>query len=427
MTEPETARVVDLVIVGGGITGLGLFERAAREGLSCLLLERGRPGGATTAVTSALFHGGLRYLPYDVSTAYRMCREIRRLREERPELMIRQPFVWPVYRGRGPGLAAIGALLDYYDAFAGLRGAKAHSRLSAEETLRALPGLSGEGLLGGYAFEEWRADVPALVERLLQDAASAGGRCLSGRRVVGFERGPDGLTAAVTAGPAGIRETFQGRLFVNAAGPWSEEVAALAGARAPLRLRAGAHWIVEGPPPPAAVLFEGPGGRIIGLYPREGESWVGPTDSDYGGNLQAPAPEPGEGPRLREALERVLPGWGGRPGRLVMGLRPLFAQRGVGNVLSRDHRVIDHAAQGTRNLVTVMGGKLTTFAPVAGDAMRVIAGKLGLEPRRDDGEKAGSWPLGTHSRALSLALSGGLLAYFALRRAAGFSREAVGV
>lgn len=417
------ARTFDLVIVGAGITGLGIFERASRDGLSCLLLDRARPGSATTAVTSGLFHGGLRYLPYDVATAYRMCLEILRLRAECPELMKRQPFLWPVYRGRGPGAAAIGSLLDYYDSFGGLRGAQRHERLSAAETLRRAPGLSPDGLLCGFFFEEWRADVPALVARLVKNAEAAGGARLDDRRVVGFERGPRGIEAALAVGPEDQGERFSGKLFVNAAGPWSAEVAAFAGASVPLRLRAGAHWIVEGPPPLAALLFEAPGGRVVGLYPREGESWVGPTDTEFTGDLARPEPDARDGESLRLALGRVLPELAARPGRLVQGLRPIFSQRGGGALLSRDHRVLSHEAEGAPNLVTVVGGKLTTFAPMAEDALRVIRPRLGLPSRSP--EARGRWPLATHSRALSLAVSGSLLAYYLLRRAAGLSGERV--
>ena len=131
--------VYDLAVIGGGIAGLGVFECASRAGLKAVLLERGAPGGATTAVTSALLHGGLRYLPYDVGTSLLMCREIARLRRERPDLLSRQAFLWSVYRGERLGLGLIEALQDEYDLFAPLRGARRHARLPPDEAVAVMP------------------------------------------------------------------------------------------------------------------------------------------------------------------------------------------------------------------------------------------------------------------------------------------------
>ncbi|MBI4423202.1 MAG: FAD-dependent oxidoreductase [Elusimicrobia bacterium] len=415
------SRDYDLVIVGAGITGLGLFERAAEAGLSCLLLERGSVGGATTAVTSGLFHGGLRYLPYDAATSWRMCREIQRLRAESPELMSPQRFLWPVYREDRWGPVAVGAVLDYYDLFAELRGAPRHERLTAEGALRLLPGLRREGLLGAFVFEEWKADVPGLVRRLARRGASAGGTILEGAKAVAFERSGSVVAGVQTLDAEGRRELHRGRVLVNAAGPWADEVARLAGARAPLRLRAGAHLVLAGEPPPLGLIFQGPGGRIIGLYPREQEAWVGPTDSEFRGGPDEACAEPGEGRALRESVARLLSGSEWRPGRLAVGLRPIFRQAGAGPLLSRDHRVIDHAAEGLENLVTVVGGKLTTYRPMAEEALELVARKLGrpgLEARRRRETTRLGRLLASRRRPASLALSLGLLGYFLLRRAA---------
>lgn len=194
----------DLAIIGGGIAGLGVFECAGRAGLKAVLLERDAPGRATTAVTSGLLHGGLRYLPYDVATSLLMCREIARLRLERPALLTRQAFLWPVYRGERLGFALIEALHDEYDLFAGLRGARRHARLSPDEALSVLPGLNREGLLGAVAFNEWRVDVPGLVAALAGAGAAAGGELLEGRRVTGFHV-RDGMLFGTPFGSSPIR------------------------------------------------------------------------------------------------------------------------------------------------------------------------------------------------------------------------------
>ncbi|MDP3542214.1 MAG: FAD-dependent oxidoreductase [Elusimicrobiota bacterium] len=405
----------DLAIIGGGIAGLGVFECAGRAGLKAVLLERGAPGRATTAVTSGLLHGGLRYLPYDVSTSWLMCREIARLRAERPELLTRQAFLWPVYRGDRLGFGLIEALHDEYDVFAGLRGARRHARLSPEEALRVLPGLSREGLLGAVAFNEWRVDVPGLVAALARAGAEAGGELLEGRGVCGFKVRDGKVAAAIVDGGRGEVEA---RVFVNAAGPWAEETARLAGvASVRMRLRKGVHLVVPGEPPPHGLIFAGPGGRRIGVYPRPGETWIGPTDEPHDGPPDAAGVSPREREELRLSLARVLPELASRPCSAAMGLRPIPRQTGAAFLLSREHRLFDHAAEGRSNFLTVAGGKLTTYRPMGEDVLDAVLEKLGRPPAAKapaDGERGMPWPL---IRTGGLAASASLLSYYAVRRA----------
>lgn len=417
--------VYDLAVVGGGIAGLGVFERAVRAGLKAVLLDRGPLGRATTAVTSGLLHGGLRYLPYDVSTSLLMCREIARLRRERPDLLTRQAFLWPVYRGERLGLGLVEALQDEYDLFAGLRGARRHARLSPDEAVSVMPGLKREGLLGAVAFDEWRVDVPGLVASLARGASAAGGDILELRRVVGLSVRGGRVAAAELDDGRGI----PARVFVNAAGPWAEEVARLAGATmVRLRLRKGVHLVVAGEPPPHGLIFPGPGGRRVGVYPRAGETWVGPTDEPHDGPPDAAAVAPREREDLRRALAAVLPELAARPCRAVVGLRPIPRRGGAAFLLSREHRIFDHAAEGLCNFLTVAGGKLTTYRPLGEDVLAAVLGKLGRPaPARAAAaeERLLPWSLmRPRGRAAGLAASAGLLSYFAVRRAfAGRGRE----
>ncbi len=413
----------DLAVIGGGIAGLGVFECAARAGLKTILLERGAPGGATTSVTSGLLHGGLRYLPYDVGTSWLMCREIARLRRERPDLLKRQAFLWPVYRGERLGLGLIEALQEEYDLFAPLRGARRHARLSAEESVQALPGLRREGLLGAVVFDEWRVDVPGLVASLSAAGRAVGGELLEGRRAAALRVSAGRVSAAVAEDGRGAREEIEARVFVNAAGPWAEEVARLAGVSSvSLRLRKGAHLVIPGEPPPHGLIFPGPGGRRIGVYPRENETWVGPTDVPHDGPPDAVRAAPEEAEALRRSLAAVLPDLAGRSCRAVAGLRPIPRQRGASFLLSREHRVFDHADEGIANFLSLAGGKLTTYRPMGEDVLAVVFGKLGRPspPSSLPAEEEGRLPwslMRPRGRAAGLAASAGLLAYFAARHA----------
>ncbi|MDD5304998.1 MAG: FAD-dependent oxidoreductase [Elusimicrobia bacterium] len=413
--------VYDLAVIGGGIAGLGVFECAGRAGLKAVLLERGAPGRATTAVTSGLLHGGLRYLPYDAGTSWLMCREISRLRRERPDLLTRQAFLWPVYRGERLGLGLVSALHDEYDLFAPLRGARLHARLSPGEAVAVLPGLKREGLLGTVAFDEWRVDVPGLVASLARSAVAAGGELLENARV----RALSVRAGSVAAATLEDGREIEARTFVNAAGPWAEEVARLAGAATVrLRLRKGVHLVIGGEPPPHGLIFPGPGGRRIGVYPRLAETWVGPTDEPHDGPPDAASVTAREQEDLRRSLSFVLPDLAARPCRGVVGLRPIPHQAGAAFLLSREHHIFDHAAEGLSNFLTVAGGKLTTYRPMGEDVLASVLGKLGrpAPERAAEGEERGlPWSL---VRAGGLAASAGLLSYFAVRRAfAGRGRE----
>jgi glycerol-3-phosphate dehydrogenase len=421
--------VYDLAVIGGGIAGLGVFDCAGRAGLKAVLLERGAPGRATTAVTSGLLHGGLRYLPYDVGTSLLMCREISRLRRERPDLLTRQAFLWPVYRGEGLGLGLVGALQDEYDLFAPMRGARRHARLSADEAASVYPGIRREALLGALVFDEWRVDVPGLVSSLARSGRDSGGELLEGWRVGALLVRSGRVAAAAAVDGRGARREIEARVFVNAAGPWAEEVARSAGSSmVRLRLRKGVHLVVSGEPPPHGLIFAGPGGRRIGVYPRRGETWVGPTDEPHDGLPDSVSVAPGEIDELRRSLSSVLPELAARSCTAVAGLRPIPRQRGAAFLLSREHRVFDHVSEGLSNLLTVAGGKLTTYRPMGEDVLAAVLGKLGravpARPVADD-DRVLPWSLmRPRGRFHDLAASAGLLSYFAVRRAfSGRGRE----
>ncbi|MDE2489535.1 MAG: FAD-dependent oxidoreductase [Elusimicrobia bacterium] len=414
----------DLAIIGGGIAGLGIFESAGRAGLRVVLLEgRGVPGRETTAVTSGLLHGGLRYLPYDVATSALMCREIARLRGARPDLLTREAFLWPVYRGERLGLGLIGALQDEYDAFAGLRGARRHARLSSDEAVAVFPGLRREGLLGAEVFDEWRVDVPGLVASLVDAGRAAGGELLTGWRVVALSARDGRIAAATAEDGRGGRLEIEARVFVNAAGPGAEKVAELAGASSVrLRLRKGVHLVVAGEPPPHGLIFTGPGGRRIGVYPRPTETWVGPTDQAHDGPPDELAVSEGEREGLRLALAAVLPGLAARPCRAVAGLRPIPRRSGAACLLSREHHVFDHSAEGLSNFVSVAGGKLTTYRPLGEDVVAAVLRKLGRTPPPRPLVGGPRGPVGAlcafaaRGRAVGMAASTLLLAGYAVRR-----------
>jgi glycerol-3-phosphate dehydrogenase len=155
----------------------------------------------------------------------------------------------------------------------------------------------------------------------------------------------------------------------------------------------------------------------VGVYPRDGETWVGPTDEPHDGPPDSACVSPQEQEDLRRALALVLPELAARPCRAVMGLRPIPRRGGAAFLLSREHRLFDHADEGLSNFLTVAGGKLTTYRPMGEDVLAAVMKKLGrpagARPPAEEGDGM-PWPL---IRAGGLAASAGLLSYYAVRRA----------
>jgi glycerol-3-phosphate dehydrogenase len=262
------------------------------------------------------------------------------------------------------GLDTAEALLELYDELQPLKGGRPHVRLSADEARTLVSGLSGAGLRGAVTFDEWAVDARALVAAVIADGVRAGARVLQGE-VASFKMPRGRVEGAVLSDGREI----SARVVVNAAGPWADRVAALAGARVPLTLRKGVHLVLPGDHGRWAVLFRDETGRTLGLYPRPGEAWVGPTDDAFEGDPAEAAPTEAELSRLRRAVERALPGLGASGLTGVAGVRPIVAGGPVGWLLSRDYRVFDHAEEGIGGLVTVTGGKLVLFRKMGEEAV----------------------------------------------------------
>jgi glycerol-3-phosphate dehydrogenase len=229
----------------------------------------------------------------------------------------------------------------------------------------------------------------------------------------------------------GSPRSVRPRVVVNATGPWAEQTARLAGCRSVrLILRKGVHLIVPGTPLRHALILPDASGRHIGLYPREGESWAGPTDDPYSGSPDEARGTVSEGEALRAALLRRLPALEsqGSP-RTVAGLRPIVRSMMPG-LLSRDYKVFDHAGEGAANFLTVTGGKLTTYRPMAEETLHSVMLKLERPPAPEEiPEDMGTLTraLATHNRLLSFGLSLILMAFFWLRHRARGAPETGGL
>jgi len=369
----------DLVIVGGGVTGAGILRLAGGLGWRVLLLERGDFAAGASGRSGKLVHGGLRYLAQGRLTLTRSAvRERERLLAEAPGLVRPQSFLLPVYRGQTTWPYRIG--LWAYDRLAGRH---TRERYDAAAALQREPALAHPALSGAFGYADARTDDARLVLRLILDAVREGAFALNYAPVTGFLTDRDGAVAGVTCTDetTGSFHRVRARVVVNAAGAWCDQVRGFLGRAPVLRPLAGSHLVF-----PAARLPLGTGvnlihprdGRPLYAFPWEGVTLVGTTDLDHRGPLAEPVITDGEQEYLLEAVRTFFPslGLGARDIRAVFaGVRPVV---GTGRRdPSRESR--EMFLREEKKLITVTGGKLTTFRLLALKALDLAGARLGRD------------------------------------------------
>jgi glycerol-3-phosphate dehydrogenase len=360
------------------------------RGLRVALIDRGDFAGATSSRSSKLIHGGLRYLPHgEIALVRTALAERERLRyRTAPHLVRAQRFLFPVYRDRGPGRLALGAGLWLYDFFARTPREERHQRLNRNAAIDAQPLLNSDNLLGGMLYYDAVADDARLTIENVLDAAYHGGAVANYVELTGFSRVGGRIAAAdVRDRIGGTGFELRSRLFVNAAGPWVDDVRRLDNSDvAPLvRLTKGVHLVIsrERIPVSEALVLSDAHGRIIFVIPHGDIVLIGTTDTDFNSDRHRVAVEAEEVDYLLETVSRSL-----RCARLnaadvaanFAGLRALIAARGASapSSVSREE-VISRSPSG---LISIAGGKLTTHRHIAERVMDLAAGVLGLSNSR---------------------------------------------
>lgn len=375
---------LDVAVIGGGINGCAIAASAAEAGHRVALFEKDDFGFGTTWRSTKLIHGGLRYLEYGEAGLVReSLRERHWLLRTRPHLVRPLRFLLPQlpWTRRPKWQVALG--LTLYDLLALDRSVPHHRRVSADLLHRAIPGIAAEAG-GGFAYYDARALLPErlALELALQAEASGAAICnhaevrsveVSGSRVQGV---------CVEYGRRTV--TIPARTVINAAGPWVDAVARLTGAPEPLlSITRGTHVVLEPPKPPprdAILSTARSDGRVFFAIPQDGLLLVGTTDEPYSGDPGAAGPTRHEVDYLVAEAQALLPGLDISHDHVLYafaGLRPLRRAPGrAAGAISRRHDVVEHAPHGAEGLYSVIGGKLSTFRPLARVALR----RAGLAP-----------------------------------------------
>ncbi len=373
---------VDLLVIGGGITGVGIARDAVRRGLSVALVEMNDLAFGTSSRSSKLVHGGLRYLEhYEFQMVFESVSERRILMDLAPHLVNPLGFLFPVYEDARQSLFMINAGMWIYDGLSLFRSPKRHQKLKPKDVSELEPALTVEKLKGAPLYYDCATDDARLTLETALDAAAHGATIATGAKVTSFLKSKDGHVrgAVVKDTLGGALKEVRARVVVNATGPWTDRTMAMSTPKkgaGVLRPTKGVHLVVEREVLPitnAVVCFHPTDQRVLFAIPWGDHTYVGTTDTDFEGDPADVAATRDDVDYLIEAAvayfpehriqhEDVISTWA--------GLRPLIAPPSEGgevdeSAVSREHEIL----MGEDGLITIAGGKLTTYRKMAAEVV----------------------------------------------------------
>jgi len=391
----------DVLVIGGGVTGAGVALDAASRGLKTALVDKADFASGTSSKSSKMVHGGIRYLQQrEYRLVYENLAERQRLLENAPHLVSPLPFLIPLFGRDGIVSKTVArsysSALWLYDLTGGVRIGSRHRRVSKDEALRHLPQLDTKRLVAGFLYFDARVDDARLTLTLARTAVLGYGAAAANyAQAVGFLSRDDGQVSGARIRPAGSDEVLEveASVVVNATGVWTDDVQALDGRPNlhSLRPAKGVHITVPASlfPTDIAAVIPVPKDRrsiFVVPWPEADLIYLGTTDTAYDGSLEDPRCTPEDVDYLLGAINGVsaTPISRSDVRGVWAGLRPLLAPTGTAHLsertsdLSRRHRV-----ETTPNgIVSVTGGKLTTYRKMAQDTVDQVVARIGGPIRR---------------------------------------------
>ncbi|SHM99650.1 glycerol-3-phosphate dehydrogenase/oxidase [Gracilibacillus kekensis] len=373
---------LDMIIIGGGITGAGIALDATLRGLKVAVVDMQDFAAGTSSRSTKLVHGGLRYLKqFEVKMVAEVGKEREIVYENGPHVTTPEWMMLPFYQGGTFGPISTNIGLRVYDFLAGVKKSERRKMFGREEALKREPLLKSEGLKGAGYYVEYRTDDARLTMEVMKKAVENGALALNyakvkelvyeNERVKGVQI-EDQLSNEI--------HELEAKYVINAAGPWVDTLRdkdhSKKGKR--LRLTKGIHLVFDESrfPLKQAIYFDTPDGRMVFAIPREGKTYVGTTDTVYEGNIAHPTMTESDRDYVIQAIEFMFPNlqitaddvessWA--------GLRPLIFEEGKDpSEISRK----DEIFESNSGLISIAGGKLTGYRKMAEDVVNVIRDKM---------------------------------------------------
>lgn len=370
---------VDILVVGGGITGAGVARDAAMRGFRTALVERADFAAATSGRSSRLVHGGLRYLEqYAFHLVRESARERRTLLRIAPHLVWPRSFLFPLFAGGRVPRWQLAAGMWLYDALASFRNVKRHRWLSKRAMLEAEPRLRADDLLGGPRYYDAQCDDARLTLANVRDAHRLGALVASYTEVTGFDRAAGRIRAArLRDRLSGDTLTIRAKVIVNATGPWSDTIRQ--DGRELLMFSKGAHVVVSRARiglTEAVTMLSPVDGRVLFALPWDDLAYIGTTETPLARLPETVTADADDVVYLLRSGNAMFPDARLQPDDVIAtwaGVRPLVrppAATDPGTV-SREHVIVE-----APGLVSVFGGKLTTYRRMAAQAVDRAAAAL---------------------------------------------------
>lgn len=335
---------LDVLIIGGGITGAGIALQASASGLKTGLVEMQDFAEGTSSRSTKLVHGGIRYLKnFDVEVVADTVQERAVVQGIAPHIPKADPMILPIYDEPGStfSMFSLKVAMDLYDRLAGVTGTKyANYTLTKEEVLERLPQLNPKGLLGAGVYLDFRNNDARLVIENIKQAAADGGHMVSRMKVIGILHDEKGKVSGAEVEDllSGERFEINARVVLNSTGPWSDTIRQMDNkldVLPQMRPTKGVHLVVDREklqvPQPTYFDTGKKDGRMVFVIPREEKTYFGTTDTDYNGDFAHPIVEQDDVDYLLEVVNTHYPS-----AKLTIddiesswaGLRPLISTNG---------------------------------------------------------------------------------------------------
>ncbi|TCP26607.1 homodimeric glycerol 3-phosphate dehydrogenase (quinone) [Scopulibacillus darangshiensis] len=385
---------LDLLVVGGGITGAGIALDASSRGLQTGVIDMQDFAAGTSSRSTKLVHGGLRYLKqFEVKLVAEVGKERAIVYENAPHVTQPEWMLLPIYKEGTFGKFSTSIGLKVYDFLAKVRRHERRTMLSREETLEKEPMLKKEGLQGGGYYVEYRTDDARLTIEVMKGAVSRGVTAVNYTKAEDLLYDDKGKLVGVKAVDLLTNETYKiyAKKVVNATGPWVDDLREIDHSKKGkyLHLTKGIHIVIDGGrfPMDQAIYFDTTNGdgRMIFAIPREGKVYIGTTDTTYKDEPVNPRMTSTDRDYLLEAINGMFPtmkltaedvesSWA--------GVRPLIHEEGKSpSEISRK----DEIFVSNSNLITIAGGKLTGYRKMAERVVDLVSQQLHEEDGREFG------------------------------------------
>lgn len=362
---------LDVIVIGGGITGAGIALDATTRGLSTIVFEMQDFAAGTSSRSTKLVHGGLRYLKQlEVKMVAEVGKERAIVYENGPHVTTPEWMLLPFHKGGTFGAFSTSIGLRVYDFLAGVKRSERRKMFNREQTIEKEPLVKQDGLKGGGYYVEYRTDDARLTIEVMKEAIAHGAKAVNYAKVDGFLY-KDGKVCGVIVVDLLDGEVYEvyGKKIVNAAGPWVDSLREMDHSKRGkvLQLSKGVHLVIDHSrfPLGQAIYFDTPDGRMVFAIPRDGKTYVGTTDTFYNEDATKPQMTNEDCNYIINAINYMFPtvnisktdiesSWA--------GVRPLIYEEGKSaSEISRK----DEIWTSNSGLITIAGGKLTGYRKMA--------------------------------------------------------------